>query len=125
MKSRNKIAKFLWALEHDWTKRYLQSTARQLAYKVLHIDSTWLTVPKGSGSWDGTIQNNEVPGAAVYLVHSFAMQPSSEVHRLATCDYNGRTITAAIQKDNVCGTQFRPEKSGLVGLAILRGFLAA
>ena len=53
------------------------------------------------------------------------MQPSSDSHRLADCDYNGRTITAAIQKDNVSGTQFHPEKSGEVGLAIVRGFLAA
>lgn len=94
-------------------------------HKVPHIGWTGITVPRGSSGWAGTILSSVMPGAAVYLVHSFAMQPSSEVHRLADCDYNGRTITAAIQKDNVCGTQFHPEKSGTVGLAIVRGFLAA
>lgn len=94
-------------------------------HKVPHIGWTGITVPRGSSGWAGTILSNVAPGAAVYLVHSFAMQPSSDAHRLADCDYNGRTITAAIQKDNVCGTQFHPEKSGVVGLAIVRGFLAA
>lgn len=111
--------------KHDRTKRYLQSTARHLAHKVPHIGWTGITVPKTSRGWAGTILRDVVPGANVYLVHSYAVHPSNDVHRLADCDYNGRTISAAIQKDNVCGTQFHPEKSGEVGLAILRGFLAA
>ncbi len=94
-------------------------------HKVPHIGWTGITVPRGISGWAGTILSNVAPGDAVYLVHSFAMQPSSEAHRLADCDYNGRTITAAIQKDNVYGTQFHPEKSGAVGLTIVRGFLAA
>ncbi len=115
------MAKFLCDREHNRTKLYLQSTARQLP----HIGWTGITVPRGIGGWASTILSNVAPGAAVYLVHSFAMQPSSDEHRLADCDYNGRTITAAIQEDNVCGTQFHPEKSGAVGLTIVRGFLAA
>ena len=94
-------------------------------HKVPHSGWTGITVPRGISGWASTILSNVAPGDAVYLVHSFAMQPSSEAHRLADCDYNGRTITAAIQKDNVCGTQFHPEKSGAVGLAIVRGLLAA
>ena len=94
-------------------------------HKVPHIGWTGITIPRGISGWAGTIPSNVAPGDAVYLVHSFAMQPSSDAHRLADCDYNGRTITAAIQKDNVCGTQFHPEKSGAVGLAIVRGLLAA
>ena len=101
------------------------TSAAGLPHKVPHIGWTGLTIPQCSSGWSGTILSNVAPGAAVYLVHSFVMQPSSEVHRLANCDYNGRIITAAIQKDNVCGTQFHPEKSGEVGLAIVRGFLGA
>ncbi len=115
------MAKYLCDREHNRTKLHLQSTARQLP----HIGWTRITVPRGISGWAGTVLSNVAPGDAVYLVHSFAMQPSRDAHRLADCDYNGSTITAAIQKDNVYGTQFHPEKSGEVGLSIVRGFLAA
>jgi glutamine amidotransferase/cyclase len=41
---------------------------------------------------------------------------------LATSDYGGEFV-AAVQKGNVCATQFHPEKSGAAGLDILRSFL--
>ena len=62
--------------------------------------------------------------AAVYLVHSFHVLPDDVAHRLATYRFGGHAITAAIQRDNVLGFQFHPEKSGQAGLAILRRFLA-
>ena len=40
---------------------------------------------------------------------------------IATTEY-GAPLTAAVAKGNVCGCQFHPEKSGKVGLAILKGF---
>lgn len=56
----------------------------------------------------------------VYFVHSFfATECSKDV--IATVDY-GREITAAVAKDNVMGCQFHPEKSGSVGLKILKAF---
>ncbi len=56
----------------------------------------------------------------VYFVHSFfADCPKKNV--IATSDY-GIEFTAAVQKDNVFGCQFHPEKSGEVGLKILKGF---
>ena len=42
---------------------------------------------------------------------------------IATAEY-GRELTAAVAKDNICGCQFHPEKSGEVGLNILRSFCA-
>ena len=93
-------------------------------HKVPHIGWTGITVPKTNRGWAGTILHDVVPGANIYLVHSSAVHPSNDVHRLADFDYNGRTISAAIQKDNVCDTQFHPETSCEVGLAILRRYLA-
>ena len=56
----------------------------------------------------------------VYFVHSFfAAQCDSYV--IADTEY-GQTLTAAVQKENVYGCQFHPEKSGNVGLNILRAF---
>ena len=59
-------------------------------------------------------------GDCVYFVHSFYVDPSAE-SVVATAEY-GKAVTAAVQKDNVMGCQFHPEKSGEVGLSILRAF---
>lgn len=58
-------------------------------------------------------------GDHVYFVHSFYAQLSSTT--AASAEY-GIDFTAAVAKDNVYGCQFHPEKSGEVGLNILRGF---
>ena len=59
-------------------------------------------------------------GDCVYFVHSyFATDCNDSV--IATAEY-GRELTAAVAKDNVMGCQFHPEKSGKVGLAILKAF---
>ena len=59
-------------------------------------------------------------GDYVYFVHSYYGENCDDA-LLATTDY-GREITAAVALDNVTGTQFHPEKSGEVGLSILRAF---
>lgn len=59
-------------------------------------------------------------GDCVYFVHSFYAADCEE-HVLATAEY-GAELTAAVAKDNVYGCQFHPEKSGAVGLAILKAF---
>ena len=59
-------------------------------------------------------------GDFVYFVHSYFATGCDE-SLLASCEY-GKSITAAVALDNVTGTQFHPEKSGEVGLAILKAF---
>ncbi len=59
-------------------------------------------------------------GDFVYFVHSYAGADCEE-SVIATTEY-GATLTAAVASGNVYGTQFHPEKSGQVGLAILRAF---
>lgn len=58
----------------------------------------------------------------VYFVHSYHAVPSDKNIITATTDY-GETITAAVAKENVQATQFHPEKSGDVGLKILKNFI--
>ena len=66
------------------------------------------------------ILKNTREGEHVYFVHSFwADTPAENI--IATSEY-GMTVTAAVQRENVFGTQFHPEKSGGVGLKILRAF---
>ena len=59
-------------------------------------------------------------GDCVYFVHSF-YATGCEDSLIATAEY-GKELTAAVQKGNVMGCQFHPEKSGQVGLNILRAF---
>lgn len=63
---------------------------------------------------------NVKEGDCVYFVHSFYASDCEE-SVLATAEY-GRELTAAVAKENVMGCQFHPEKSGDVGLSILRAF---
>ena len=60
------------------------------------------------------------PGDHVYFVHSFYASECGDAV-LATTEY-GAELTAAAGRDNVLGCQFHPEKSGAVGLNILRAF---
>lgn len=62
-------------------------------------------------------------GGQVYFVHSYVFAAARPEHVLAVSDYGGE-ITAAIGRDNIVGTQFHPEKSQAVGLAVIRNFLA-
>ena len=59
-------------------------------------------------------------GDHVYFVHSF-YAADCEKNVIATSEY-GAELTAAVAKDNIFGCQFHPEKSGPVGLSILRAF---
>ena len=84
-------------------------------YKIPHI------------GWNQLIFKKESPlfryiqdGDYVYFVHSYFVK-DCESSLLATTEY-GAELTAAVAKDNIYGCQFHPEKSGGVGLDILRGF---
>ena len=59
-------------------------------------------------------------GDCVYFVHSYYAAECAE-SIIATAEY-GAELTAAVADGNVCGCQFHPEKSGDVGLKILRAF---
>ena len=61
-------------------------------------------------------------GDHVYFVHSYHAVDCND-SLIATTEY-GAEITAAVARDNVFGCQFHPEKSGDVGLKILKGFLS-
>jgi glutamine amidotransferase len=59
-----------------------------------------------------------------YFVHSYAPDPDDEGVVAAWCEY-GRRFAAAIERGPLWATQFHPEKSGAVGLAMLGNFVAA
>ena len=61
-------------------------------------------------------------GLHAYFVHSYHLQARDSAHVLAETDYGG-PVTAAVGRDNVAGTQFHPEKSQALGLALIANFL--
>ncbi len=63
------------------------------------------------------------PGKHFYFAHSFYAQVTDKQAKCAYTDY-GVSLTAAVQKTNVYGVQFHPEKSGKQGLQVLRNFYA-
>lgn len=94
--------------------------------KVPHIGWSSLLLPEGRSDWSGTLLDGTVPGRdAAYFVHSYNCVPDDRSCRLAEADYDGFPITAAVQVNNVTAFQCHPEKSGSVGLDIVRRFLTA
>ena len=86
-------------------------------YKIPHIGWNALHFPqKDRHPLLGTVQE----GDCVYFVHSFYATDCDEAV-IATAEY-GAELTAAVARGNVMGCQFHPEKSGDVGLNILRTF---
>ncbi|MGG4343870.1 imidazole glycerol phosphate synthase subunit HisH [Paenibacillus lautus] len=59
----------------------------------------------------------------VYFVHSYHVLPEVQADLLAVTDY-GQPVTAIVGRGSVYGMQFHPEKSGELGMSLLRNFLA-
>lgn len=90
--------------------------------KIPHIGWSALQ-PSNATSWQETLLQDNRTGEAAYFVHSFMAVPTDTAHRLADCLYGGHKIAAMIGRDQITGCQFHPEKSGEVGLKILRSFI--
>ena len=85
-------------------------TLPHMGWNTLHLDDP--SCPLLRGIFEGD---------RVYFVHSFRA-PVNAVTRAST--HYGEAIAALVSQDNYFGTQFHPERSGDVGFAILRNFLA-
>ena len=84
--------------------------------KIPHIGWNSLELKNGKSDLFKYINN----GDFVYFVHSYYAADCDE-NVIATSEY-GIDVTASVQKDNIYGCQFHPEKSGDVGLNILKAF---
>lgn len=84
--------------------------------KLPHIGWNQLEFPTESQLFRGLAS-----GSSVYFVHSYCVLPKNPETVLAVTDY-GTEIVAAVGQGNVYGCQFHPEKSGEIGLQILKNF---
>mmetsp|Transcript_12094 Transcript_12094/g.22418 ORF Transcript_12094/g.22418 Transcript_12094/m.22418 type:complete len:607 (-) Transcript_12094:160-1980(-) len=90
---------------------------------VPHIGWNGISCLKGSRIFDG-IAGMDASSVRAYFVHSFCAMPSEANKEWVLCKTKyGTEFISAVQKGNVMATQFHPEKSGGLGLAVLKGFL--
>jgi glutamine amidotransferase len=88
--------------------------------KVPHMGWNTLRVVRATPLLEG-IPTGE-GGLHAYFVHSYHLVPQVKDDLVASTDYGG-PITAFVAKDNMAGTQFHPEKSQKLGLALIANFL--
>ncbi len=89
-----------------------------MGLKVPHMGWNSLNIKQTDGLFKGIREHSYV-----YFVHSYYLTAQDSREVAAACSY-GITYDAAVAKGNIMGTQFHPEKSGEVGLNILRNFAA-
>jgi glutamine amidotransferase len=92
--------------------------------KIPHIGWSSLQYSNIEKKWDGSVLHDNQPGSAAYFVHSFMAIPDLGEHRVADCIYGGHRVPAVIACNQISGCQFHPEKSGEVGLKVLRRFIS-
>jgi glutamine amidotransferase len=88
--------------------------------KIPHMGWNTLDVTRAHKLLDGIPTGRE--GLHAYFVHSYHFVPAEADALVATTDYGG-PVTAFVAKDNMAGSQFHPEKSQKLGLALIANFL--
>jgi glutamine amidotransferase len=90
------------------------------ALKIPHMGWNTLKLGREHALFEGIPTGDR--GLNAYFVHSYHLVPARPDALVATTDYAG-PITAFVAKDNVAGSQFHPEKSQKLGLALIANFL--
>ncbi len=90
------------------------------ALKIPQIGWNTIHVKQPHPLFDGIATGEN--GLHAYFVHSYHLDATDPRQIIATTDYGG-AVTAAVARDNLVGTQFHPEKSQALGLALIATFL--
>ncbi len=86
-------------------------------YKLPHIGWNQINIVKQSKIFEN-IENN----SHMYFVHSYEFLPNDKNVISATTDYSSN-IVCSVEKENIFGTQFHPEKSDKIGLQVIKNFI--
>ena len=86
-------------------------------YKLPHIGWNQINIVKDSKIFKD-VENN----SHMYFVHSYELIPEDKDVISATTDYSSKVV-CSVEKDNIFGTQFHPEKSDKIGLKIIKNFI--
>jgi len=95
-------------------------TPKDPTLKIPHMGWNTLNVARQHPLLDGLELG--ASGRHAYFVHSYQLKPGNRADLIADADYGG-AVTAIVGRDNMVGTQFHPEKSQKLGLALIANFL--
>jgi glutamine amidotransferase len=90
------------------------------ALKIPHMGWNTLDVVRGHPLLDNIATGRD--GLHAYFVHSYQLNVADKSDLIAQAEYGG-PVTAIVGRDNIVGTQFHPEKSQKLGLALIANFL--
>ena len=90
------------------------------ALKVPHMGWNTMTFRQPHALLDGLVDGED--GLHAYFVHSYHLATAAPETLVASAEYGGQ-VTAIVGRDNLFGTQFHPEKSQTLGLALIGNFL--
>ena len=98
------------------------------SFRIPHIGWSALKINSSikTGSFEkhfGKLLEDVEVDSTFYFAHSFVSAPNSSKDILAYSEYGGAKFCSIIQRENVVGCQFHPERSGKAGLKILKNFL--
>ncbi|NQY23167.1 MAG: imidazole glycerol phosphate synthase subunit HisH [Campylobacteraceae bacterium] len=89
--------------------------------KLPHV--SWNEIKEKKIKWTNTILNKIEQQSDMYFVHSFIANLDNENEILSTTQYSDYEFCSSIKKGNIFGCQFHPEKSGEIGLKIIKNFI--
>lgn len=104
--------------------RFRPSEGAKNRFKIPQIAWNELEIPaRLKKGWKGTVLAGLPEGANMYFVHSYCVQVDDERDNLAVTRYGRDVFTSVLQRENVVGCQFHPERSGEMGLKLLKNFV--
>ena len=105
--------------------RIPDTDAEGRAQRVPQVGWNRLLPAGGKQDFDRSLLEGIRRGEEVYFVHSYEAKPTNSADLLAVTVYGGRRICAVARRGSVTGCQFHPEKSGRVGLNVIRALIEA
>jgi len=94
----------------------VRKLAEHTTARIPHIGWNTLRVLRNSA-----LLEDVSAGAKAYFVHSYAAPVTSNT--IASCRHGNTVFSAIVQRGNLCGAQFHPERSATIGAAVLQNFL--
>ena len=112
------ISKGLGLIKGKVIKLPINQTKR---VKLPHI--SWNGISPKYNNWSNSILESIPLDSNMYFVHTFVAKPDNDDEVLSVTKYAGAEFCSSLKKNNIYGCQFHPEKSGEIGLSIIRNFI--